>query len=339
MNKYINNLSLIFFLCLILGCQEQSSDLEHQSLSNEIDSFLNRHQDFNGVVLVTSDEKVIYSKIKGYRNIEKKLPLTIDDQFVIGSISKQITAVLVLKAFEKSQLKLDIPISNYLSNINQPWKDTVTIHHLLTHTHGITAIDEPLSFEVGTQFSYSQLGYELLANILEQLEERSFESISMSFFKEVGLENTFHPAAKGYTLINGYTENDGGLVFERNSLQNYVPAGSFISNATDLVKWNNLLHSNQLVKKETVDLMKTRYATREHPIFDKIEYGYGLLFKKGESNLEIGALGYAPAFSSALYHYPKTNMNLVVLSNVARNLNDFRKVFAVHTGIMEIVKN
>ena len=92
MNKYINNLSLIFFLCLILGCQEQSSDLEHQSLSNEIDSFLNRHQDFNGVVLVTSDEKVIYSKIKGYRNIEKKLPLTIDDQFVIGSISKQITA-------------------------------------------------------------------------------------------------------------------------------------------------------------------------------------------------------------------------------------------------------
>ena len=122
-------------------------------------------------------------------------------------------------------------------------------------------------------------------------------------------------------------------------MDNYVAAGSFISNAADLKKWNEKLYSGQLVTNQTVNLMRTRYATRIHPIFGTVEYGYGLFFKEGEQNIQIGTLGYAPGFVSACYHYPQTNLNLVVLENTANNPDDIKQTFAVHTQIMELMKN
>lgn len=122
-------------------------------------------------------------------------------------------------------------------------------------------------------------------------------------------------------------------------MYNYAAAGSLISNAEDLDKWNKFLYSETLVKQGTLVLMKKRYATRIHPIFDTIEYGYGLLFKDGEQNLQIGVLGYGPGFVSACYFYPLSNMSLIVLENTANSLDDFKKTFKVHTEIMELIKN
>lgn len=85
--------------------------------------------------------------------------------------------------------------------------------------------------------------------------------------------------------------------------------------------------------------MKTRYATRKHPIFDNVEYGYGLLFKENEHNLQIGALGYAPGFVSASYYYPKSKLSVTILGNTATNLHDFKQTFKAHINIMKLVKN
>jgi CubicO group peptidase (beta-lactamase class C family) len=290
--------------------------------------------------LVATESKIIYSKAIGFSDLENKTKLDVNDQFVIGSISKQITAVLVLREYEKENLKLDDSIGKYLTQIKQPWKKEVTIHHLLTHTHGIVDLNKPLEFEQGSQFHYSQLGYELLAHILEKVTQKSFEQLSTELFENYGLKNTFHPNNKKYGhLVKGYEENEIGiLVFAENSLDNYVPAGSFISNVADLKKWNENLYSGKLVTKETLKLMTTKYATRIHPIFETVEYGYGLLFTDGEQNIQIGALGYAPGFVSDCYYYPQENINLVILENTANNLDDFKQTFEVHTKIMELIK-
>uniref|UniRef100_UPI00404B5247 serine hydrolase n=1 Tax=Gelidibacter sp. TaxID=2018083 RepID=UPI00404B5247 len=184
-------------------------------------------------------------------------------------------------------------------------------------------------------FHYSQLGYELLARILQKVTGKSFQNLSTELFNQYGLKNTFHPNNKAYKkLVKGYEESESGtLEYTENSLDNYVAAGSFISNVQDLKKWNQLLYSNNLVKKETLELMKTKYSTRVHPIFETVEYGYGLLFKDGEQNIQIGALGYAPGFVSACYYYPQTKINLIILENTANNLDDFKKTFNVHTEI------
>lgn len=333
-------LVLAFFLLASCNTIRQKDNNRSKSLISDIDSILSKNK-FNGVVFLTKDTARIYSKAIGYSDFENKTSIKLNDQFVIGSISKQITAVLVLREYENGKIGLDDKINQYLSEINQTWSKEVTIHQLLTHTHGIVDLDKPLEFKPGSQFHYSQLGFELLANILEKVKEKTFEQLSSELFNQYGLENTFHPNNKAYkNLVKGYEENENGILkYCSNSLSCYVPAGSFISNGNDLTKWNQLLYSGKLVKKETLELMKTKYTTRIHPIFDTVEYGYGLLFKNGEENIQIGALGYAPGFVSACYFYPQTNMNLIVLENTANDLADVKTTFKVHTEIMEVIKN
>jgi len=335
----LNILILAFILTISCQINGQKKNKKVVDLISKIDAIIDQNS-FNGVILLTQDSTTIYSKSIGYADLEKKIPMTIKDQFVIGSISKQITAVLVLREYEKGKIGLNDKINQYLVEINQSWSKEVTIHQLLTHTHGIVDLEKPLEFKQGSQFRYSQLGYELLARVLEKVTGKTFEEISTDFFKQYKLKNTFHPDNKNYkSLVKGYEENEKGVLeFTPNSLYNYVAAGSFISNVEDLNKWNQLLYAGKLVKKETLELMETKYATRVHPIFDTIEYGYGLLFKEKEQKLEIGALGYAPGFVSACYFYPTLNMNLIVLENTANNLEDFKQTFKVSTEIMELIK-
>lgn len=337
----MKNILLILIFVLFTSCKTNGQDKKenYADLTSKIDSIVSK-SNFNGVVSVTTDSIDIFCKAVGFSNLESKTKIEFDDQFVIGSISKQITAVLILREFEKGNLGLDDKISKYLKKINQLWSEKVTIHHLLTHTHGISDLEKPLAFEEGSEFKYSQLGYELLAQILEKITSKSFEKLSTELFEKYGLKNTFHPKNNMYEhLVKGYEENDNGnLVFSTNSLNNYIPAGGFISNAMDLKNWNQKLHSGQLVTKETLELMTTKYATRIHPIFETVEYGYGLLFKDGEKNIQIGALGYSPGFVSACYFYPQSKINVIVLENTVRDLDNFKRTFQVHTEIMNAVK-
>lgn len=338
MRIIIWGLLILMFAC---SCKINKEKLvkEHTKLASKIDS-LTANSKFNGVIYLAKDTSKVYSKTMGYANLESQQKIKINDQFVIGSISKQITAALVLREYEKGNLSLNDTIGKYLKKIEQPWSKKISIHHLLTHTHGIRALDLPLEFEQGTQFKYSQLGYHLLALILEEITHKSFNDLSTLFFEEIGLLNTFHPQNTNYkNLVKGYEEvTPDSLVYATSSLENYAAAGSFISNAKDLCKWNFLLHSGQIVKKETLQLMASKYATRNHPIFEKIEYGYGLIFKDKEENIQIGAFGYTPGFVSTCYYYPQTNLSLIVLENTARNLDNFKVTFEIHTKLMELIK-
>ena len=97
--KIFTILSLLFFA----SCQPKSKQVtkeSHGELTSKIDSIISSH-DFNGVVLLTKDSVTLYEKAVGYSDLEHKTALNLNDQFVIGSISKQITAVLILKAYEK----------------------------------------------------------------------------------------------------------------------------------------------------------------------------------------------------------------------------------------------
>jgi len=336
----MNNYLFVFTCLLLTACQSMPSSVENTSttLEQRIDNLLATHN-FNGVVLLTERKDTLYYKARGMADVEGKQPLKKDDQFVIGSISKQITAVLILKAYEEGRLGLNHSLDKYLSNIKAEWAKAVTIEHLLTHTHGIIDLKQPLAFELGSQFQYSQLGYELLARVLEKIYEKSFEEIAMLFFKDNGFLHSFHPKSKGYQLVNGYEEVEGKLVYSKSSLENYAAAGSFISNTTDLHRWNRHLHEGKLIYMSSLERMKAKYATRIHPIFGEVDYGYGLLFQEGEQNIQIGALGYAPGFVSSSYYYPNTKRNLVVLSNTARQLEDFHVTFKIHTSLMELAKN
>ena len=284
-----------------------------------------------------------YSKIYGYSDIDKKVPLKINDQFVIGSISKQFTAVLVLREFDKGHIDLSTPIHKYLPELTQSWADTVTIHHLLTHMHGIIQLDKPTTFKAGTQYSYSQIGYDLLAKIIEKASGKTFAELAKNLFIECGIKNTFHPDIKEYNnLVKGYTENENGKIeFETETFQNYVAAGSFISTAEDLNIWNKMLYSGKLLKNKTMKMMETKQsgAVRNHPIFGVTEYGYGITVDTKENILQYGQTGFAPGFISMNFYFPKTKTSVIVLENVAYETDDLKKTFYYHTEILKIIRN
>ena len=331
-----NCLVLLTLLIGHLACSQISD-----SLKIEIETSINNNLSaaFSGTVFITDGKGRPITINRGYSDIASQSEITVESSFVIGSVSKQITAAMILTEYEKGNLLLHDPIGNYLPTLSQPWSDSITIHHLLTHTHGIQAFDAPASFSAGSTFQYSQIGFELLANILEHIHNDSFRNLSHDFFETLGLTNTKHPDSNSIST-KGYEQlEDGTLRFSENSFRNYVAAGSFISTAQDLVKWNTLLHSGQILHDTTFQLMCTRYATRQHPIFGEIEYGYGLTFLKEESNFQIGALGYAPGFVSSNFYFPQTNMHLVILQNVVCGLPNFAAVFEDHLQVLATIRN
>lgn len=341
----ILRLTIIISLVTAFSVLTQCTSTPPQSTPGyltKIDSLLKNAEveAFSGVILVAKKDSIVYLKTAGFADIAHQVTLQKDNQFVIGSISKQITAVMVLQAYERGAIELHKVIGTYLPNLSQPWADSVTVHHLLTHMHGIEALDKPLNFKPGSRFNYSQLGYELLANILEKVTNKTFADLATELFAQCKMTNSYHPQRKKEAkLAKGYTANPNGkLVLETQSLRNYVAAGSFISNVQDLVRWNQQLYGGKLLKPATYKLMETRYATRQHPIFGEIEYGYGLTFEKNEHKKKIGALGFAPGYVSANFYFPQTQTSVVVLQNTARYLPNFRKTFFYQTNILDIAK-
>lgn len=318
---------------------------QHINIVKQIDSLIltKSAKTFNGVILVSENGQTKYLKNFGYSDIEKKELLKLNDQFVIGSISKQFTAVLVLRELDKGNLDLFKPIHKYLPELKQSWADTITIHHLLTHMHGITELDKPTIFKVGSQYSYSQIGYDLLSKIVERTSKKSFAELSQNLFTICGMANTFHPNTKKYkNLVKGYTENESGqIAFETETFKNYVAAGSFISTVNDLNIWNSLFYGRKLLKSKTMKMLETKQkgAIRNHPLFGLTEYGYGITIETKGNIIQFGQTGFAPGFVSMNFYFPKTRTSLIVLENIAYDTDDLKKTFTYHTEILKIVRN
>jgi CubicO group peptidase (beta-lactamase class C family) len=310
---------------------------ESTTLTNRIDSLLttNRTKPFNGIILIARDGKTEYLKMAGFSDFDKKTPFGIDDRFVVGSVSKQFTAAIVLQEYDSGRLDLHVPIRKYLPDLPESWADTVTTHHLLTHTHGIVSLGKPTLFTIGTQYDYSQTGYDLLAGITEKTSGKSFAKLSDELFKKYNMNNTFHPETDVYkNLVKGYIENEEGkLEYTDKSLDQYPAAGAFISSAEDLALWNQYFFEGKLLKANTFQLMTTKQdkAIRNHPIFGITVYGYGITVDDKDGIIQWGQTGYTPGFASMNFYFPQKKISVIVLENVNYDTSDIKKTYYYHT--------
>lgn len=331
------SISLLFFILLFT-----IKGISQTKFSPRIDSLIeaNTKRFFNGIILVSQNNKIIYSKVKGFSNIEKQTPLVIDNQFVIGSISKQITAVVVLREVDKGHLKLHVPVKKYLPNMTQTWLDSITVHQLLNHTSGITDWDKTLKFKPSTDFSYSNIGYELLAKIAESVSGKSYATLTNEIFKICKMKHSMSPKLNQHkSLVNSYVEDSTGKVkFVENLLKDIgIPSGGMISTVGDLLLWNKNLHGGKLLSQKSYAMMTTASSHRDHFIFGKVDYGYGLQIDRKGKTLEIGHSGYATGFASLNFYYPATKTSLIVLENIAWDADNFKDTFKHHVDIRAIV--
>jgi D-alanyl-D-alanine carboxypeptidase len=330
----------LFLLITIISNQ----GLSQAKFAQRIDSLIVAQTKFpfNGVILVSQNGKTIYSKVHGFSDLESKTPLVTDNQFVIGSISKQITAVMVLREVDKGKIDLYVPVHKYVPEMKQTWLDSITVHQLLNHTSGITGWDEPLKFKPSTGFSYSGVGYELLAKIAENVSGKSYATLTSEVFKICKMKHSMSPKLNQHkALVNSYESDSLGKTFKVENLLKdiQVAAGGMVSTAGDLGLWNKNLHGCKLLSQKSYLSMTTPSASRDHFIFGKVGYGYGLQMDEKGKTHEVGHSGYATGFASINFYYPETKTTLIILENVAwdSKSGDLTEAFQHHLHIRAII--
>ncbi len=264
-----------------------------------IEAFVRQFHDeglFNGVVLVAEHGRPVLAKGYGFANIEWSVPNTVDTKFRIASLTKQFTALLALQLVAEHRLDLDKTVSDYLPAYPRDNGARITVHQLLNHTAGIPEytwtgdlIDaqtpvrpdefikrfwaQPLMFEPGTGFSYSNSGYYVLGVILERITGRSYEELlhervldplGMTDTGYDHVEDVLPRRATGYLRVFGGRENpryryvdparqvvyraasDYELPIYRDMVTLYA-AGAMYSTAGDLLKWDRALAEGRLL--------------------------------------------------------------------------------------------
>lgn len=314
----------------------------HDDYTAKIDSLIGMTdvRTFNGVVLITKDKKVKYSRAYGYTNFDKKTSLKLDDQFEIMSNSKQITAALLLHQVEKGTIELQSPIKKYLPYLTMSWADTVTVHQLLNHTHGIVDLEKPLHFKPGSQFMYGNLSYSLLGKIIEYGSKKPYIENANALFKQMKMKHTLcYSGDKISDAVSGhYNRNDTFKVLDSSQIQlASIPANGIVSTAEDLAIWNNKLHHGDLMSAESYKLMISYSVMAQHNVFgkDEIGYGYGIRISDKTMPKYYGHTGLGDGFASVTLYFPESDVTVIVLEN---QMNDnFNINYYFETEIRKIV--
>jgi CubicO group peptidase (beta-lactamase class C family) len=161
-----------------------------------------------GIALINSGT-VAYQRAYGWRDVEKKLPLTEDTVMTAASLSKSAFAVVVMQLVEAGTLNLDAPISRYLGMplpeypgysdlVGDARCEKLTARMLLSHTSGFPNWRrfEPdgklhIHFEPGSRFAYSGEGILLLQHAVEMAAHRPIEELMEEReFKPRGMTRT-----------------------------------------------------------------------------------------------------------------------------------------------------
>ena len=250
-----------------------------------------------------------------------------NDQFEIMSNTKQITSVLVLKEVEKGKINPHDTIKKYLPELTQTWADSVTVHQLLNHTHGITDLEKPLAFKPGTDFKYGNLSNILLGKIIEKTSKKTYCQLATELFKQLKMNHTFcYSKNDRKNLVWGYINKESKFLKVENSMINEenLPADGVITTAKDLIIWNDQLHKGRLLSARSYRLMTSESAKSQHDVFGKEKMGYGYNIRVAESNgvKYLGHTGLGDGFSSMNIYVPKADLHIIVLENQMNDNSD-----------------
>jgi len=299
----------------------------------------------SGSVLVAHDG-MLFEKGYGLADKDANIPNTPQTRFRIGSNTKQFTAMAILLLQERGKLHVQDHICLYVPDCPQDWQ-SITIENLLTHTSGIPDYinspdflsfwlkpatpeelvarfkDLPLEFTPGSRFKYSNSGYTLLGYIIERVSGESYAAfLQQNIFTPLKMYNTgydtTYPAlpqhATGY--YQGYIKPapyDPTVLYA---------AGALYSTVEDLNIWDQALMMHKLVSQQALDAMFTPHIACPPPgpggclQHADLGYGYGWFIAAEPQGRLIYHVGHIDGFFTYNGFYPKSNLVVVVLSNL-----------------------
>lgn len=308
--------------------------------------------DFSGIIYAKNNNGVIIDRAFGFANRSEELPNTLNTRFGIASGCKLFTSIGICQLVEKGKLTFETRLKDCLPFPFPRFSESITIHHLLTHTSGIpdyfdeVIMDDyedlwkerpmysikqlkdflpmfqnnEMMFHPGERFHYNNAGFILLGLIIEQA--------SGELFTDYIMDNIFKPCKmddSGYFSMDhlpkntayGYIDNKEDGTWRTNiysiPIKGGADGGAFIT-APDMMKlWDGLLNHQLLSKKYTDELLKPHICVKNG---DENHYGYGIwITMKNGQIYKYHIMGYDPGVSFHSCFYPHSESVLVVLSN------------------------
>lgn len=316
-----------------------------------------------GAIVAVWSPEGDYVTAAGYADDEKKTPLTTDVHHRIGSVTKTFTVTALLRLVDAGEASLDDPISRYVQGI--PEGDRITLRQLAGMQSGIpdytmnekwalatlsapqTAYapadlvavvkDEPLHFEPGTQWEYSNTNTVLIGLAIEKITGDSLAHVIKAEVTDpLELHDTFLPRGNEFPRphAQGYTSQvpDAPVTTATDWNPSWAwAAGGMISTLHDLKIWAGALANGDLLSPE---LQKERLAVRQvAPDNEGAGYGLGIFNINGW----VGHNGSLPGYKTVTVYLPAKKMTLVVMVNTDIEDEESNLVGALMTPITTLL--
>jgi CubicO group peptidase (beta-lactamase class C family) len=346
---------------------QYSDDISTAVIDKYVQSFMDRWQ-INGVsVSITKDEELVYAKGFGYADIEKNERVKPGHLFRIASVSKLLTAAAIMKLYEEDLLDLDKTVfgpngildTTFFNGYRDKRYEEITVRHLLNHSAGWSRmsgdpmfnslsiarkmkIDLPLdadniidytlsrnlSYNPGTRYSYSNVGYAVLGKVIEVISGMPYEDfVILNILKPAGIhdmhigksfyherypnEVTYYNAGKA--IKTNAFDGSGEIVplfYGGNNIELLGPAGGWVASAPELAKLLTVLDGfdkqQDILDRETLEMM-----------VDPDFAGYGLFGWRGiDQSGTWWRTGYLNG-STAMMVRQKNGLNWVILMNTS----------------------
>jgi CubicO group peptidase (beta-lactamase class C family) len=281
----------------------------------------------------------------GYTDYNRKTPVTTDTMFLICSMSKTITATAVMLAVQDGLLELDVPIIEYLpqftvnSRFEEKPEKKITLRHLLSHTSGIaheapvgngrelsygtleehvlSVSDTWLRHKVGERYSYSGLGYDLVAYIIQLKSSKPFAKyLEDKIFTPLNMTN----CSVDPEFIRHHPNRAVGHMPYAKQLPlaidvPWVGAGSVYASSKGMAKFVQFFLNGGKVDGQTV-LDKSHITSMVTPSIRNKDYGLGLDIYPNNERSILGHGGAGIGFGSIMIWYPEYGIGGVFLFNL-----------------------
>jgi CubicO group peptidase (beta-lactamase class C family) len=329
------------------------------SQQEKLDSLVRAQKNFSGVVLIAENGIPAYQKAFGYREFADQIPLQASDIFELASVSKQFTAMIIMMLKEKDLLNYDDSVSKYLeipykgmtirnllthTSGLPDYQDIMDKYWNKTKVAGnpecieyLNKYSPPKHFEPGEKYEYSNTGYMLLASIAEKASGKDFIELCRKWiFKKLKMKSTDirtleeKKATKNFAIGHIYVEERNKYVradsFPSSNytiwLGNRKGPGRISSTAADLLKWDNALYTEKLVRQSTLQEAFTPMKLNDGSFSN---YGFGWELRNDPSFGKIVQHnGDNPGYKTQIIRYIDKKKTMIILNNNAHR--DFNSI-------------
>jgi CubicO group peptidase (beta-lactamase class C family) len=292
---------------------------------------------------VSEGGKIVLQKAYGIADLEHDVPNSADTIFEAGSVSKQFTAAAVLLLAREGRLSLDDPVRKYIPELPDYGKPLL-IRHILQHTSGlrdwgevesiagwprttraytqahvldIVSRQTSLNFEPGTNWSYSNTGYNLAAVIVSRVSGQPFaEFCRQRIFEPLGMTHTswrddFRRIVKGRAIA--YDEVKGAYRQDM-PFEDVYGNGGLLTTVGDLLRWNENAVEQKVGDAEflRLELQPGRFNNGQ-----RHDYAMGLYIRTFGNVPEVSHSGSTAGYRAYLARFPAQHVSVAVLCNVS----------------------